>query len=313
MRSYYFLKNGQSVQRISLEGDPPGRVEELPVAIEPNCKINVSYNLSGNGLFPPSIFCHDQTTGDVFYYYFDDRGQYMKFPVGNIPPVWHLQVFRLYDQSGELGGTQIFGHYSLSDPSDPNFGHVRVWNLNTFPSFKDLGNLGGQWEFMLGDFNGDGIVDILGRRLFNTPQGQQGDLGIWFLGFGPDGLRINEIRSVGNIGLEWNLQVADMNFDGKADLFGYDQAGNLWTWYYITDASGVGRFNAGKSYGYLPDFLHLQVATLRTNHLDLFGIATNGEVHSWPLKSDGLRDNGANIGGGLGWVPLGGVPLTRVV
>lgn len=318
MRTYYFLKKGQLLKRISLEGDPPRIVEELPVdIIDLDCKINVSYNLVGGG-FGPSVLCHNQTTGDVFYYW-DDRGRYQKDVLGNVPPEWHLQVFRLYDQSGELGGTQIFGHYSRSDQSDPNFGRVRIWNVNTFPNFRELGNFGGQWEFMLGDFNGDRVVDIFGRRLFDTPQGRQGDLAIWFTGFGPQGLQINEIRGVGNIGLEWKLQVADMNSDGFADLFGYNMNGDMLVWQNVTDASGQRVFNSGVSYGtFGPDWQHLQVTYLRSDlpspSVDILGMApSNGEVHGWFTNGTGIVGNGVTVGSNAqDWIPVAGLPQTRL-
>ena len=318
MRSYYFLKNGQSIQRISLEGDPPGIAEVLQIGlIEPNCKVNVSYNLHGDGGFVPSIFCHDQTTGNVFYY-FDNRGRYEKFSLGNIPPEWQLQVFRIIDATGELGGTQIFGHNRRTDPKHEDYGKVQIWNIHDLSRPQIITRIGPEWELMLGDFDGNHFVDFMGRRMIKTDEGAKGDLRVWFMGASSLGLNIVGRRDSGNIGVEWKLQVADMNFDGRADLFGYNANSDLWAWYNINDEFGPGRFDGGKSYGtFKKQWQHLEITHLRSDvpaSADILGIATNGgEVHSWPLTNGGLRDNGVSVGSApTGWLPLGGLPLTRV-
>jgi hypothetical protein len=53
MSRYYFLKQGRSLQRITVEGDPPRKVDELNIGpIEADCKVNVSYNFPVLALLP---------------------------------------------------------------------------------------------------------------------------------------------------------------------------------------------------------------------------------------------------------------------
>ena len=325
MRTYYFLQQGQSFQRISLEGDPPVVTDILNIGpIEPNCKINISYNLAGDG-FGPCILCHEQTTGNIFYYW-DDRGTYRKTDVlGNIPVEWKLQACRFLNQwgTGEFGGTQIFGHNQRTEDTHPNYGKVQIWNnITDLTKISDLTadkfKIGPEWELMLGDVDGDRFVDIVGRNTAaDSPV--KGILLTWFLGAGGDGITIKDSRYSGQIGLEWKLQVADMNFDGFADLFGYDETDdcNLWVWYNIEDGGRRrGVFDAGKSYGkFGKDWQQLQITSLGSAHpsLDILGLATNGEVHSWPTTGAGLRDHGVSVGRALGWTALAGLPQTRFV
>ena len=317
MRTYYFLKQGQSLQRISLEGDPPGVVEVLPIGpIGSDCKVNVSFNLDGAGL-APSILCHDRLSGTVFYFW-DNGGKYERSPVlGQIPPEWQLQMFRVFD----YGGTQIFGHYRGSNPDHPDYGRVQIWNVNNFSNPFRLGNINGQFELMLGDVNGDSSIDIVGRRIFDTALGRQGDLAVWYMGLDSRGPYITEVLADrGNIGLAWKIQVADMNSDGYADIFGYNEAGDLWVWHNVADAKGKrGLFNAGHSYGKLgSDWQDLQVTSLRTAFppsVDILGLApSNGEVHGWFTNGTGIIDAGVTVGSNArNWIPVAGLPQTRFV
>ena len=322
MRTYYFLKQGESFQRVSFEGDPPVEVDRLNIGpIEPNCKVNVTHNLAGDG-FGPSILCHEQTTGDIFYYW-DDRGTYRKTDaLGNIPVEWKLQVCRFTNQwgTGELGGTQIFGHNQRTEKNHEDYGKVQIWNnITDLTKISDLTGdkfkIGPEWELMLGDVDGDRFVDIVGRNI-DALSPVRGTLLTWFLGLSGDSIAIKDSRYSGNIGLEWKLQVADMNFDGFADLFGYDETDqrNLWVWYNIEDGGRRGVFDRGKSYGHFGKaWEQLQITLLGSARpsIDILGVATNGEVHSWPTTGAGLRDNGVNVGGALGWTALAGLPQTR--
>ena len=321
MSSYYFLKQGPSLQRIALAGNDPITITQvLNVPIDPNCKVNVSLDLDDSrAALAPSVFCHEQTTGDVFYY-FDDRGTYRKQVLGNIPVTWQLQVCRMYrrDSTGEFFHSQIFGHNRNTDPKDPHYQKVRLWNVKgDFMKPIELGKVGAEWDLMLGDFNNDGTLDILGRKTTTTSQGNEGDLHVWFTEDG--GTRIRDGgHHAGNIGLAWNLQVADMNSDGNDDIFGYNANGDLWVWHNITDPDGVGtgRFSLGQSYGTLgPDWKNLQVTILRdsASAFDILGLApSNGEVHGWFTNRTAIFKSQSLETGRSGWTPVAGLPLTRV-
>jgi len=310
MTTYYFLKKGEEFQRISLEGDPPRIAEVLQIGlIEPNCKVNVSFNLVTD---KPSIFCHDQKTGSVFYYW-DDRGRYERFIIGNIGLEWQLQLFR-----DVAGFTHIFGHNR--DPNSSGYQKIQLWDVEggiTTPF--ELGKIGTEWDLLLGNANADSFVDIIGRRTTTNTEGKAGDLKVWFLGVDPEfRWEVTERPgSSGNIGLEWNLQVADMNFDGYADLFGCNANGDLWVWYNVADEHGRGRFNAGHTYGSLGrDWQHLQVTYLRgvPRSVDILGLApSNGEVHGWFTNGTGILGSGVTVGSNASdWIPLAGMPQTRL-
>jgi hypothetical protein len=315
MNTYYFLRQGESLQRISLEGEPPRVAEVLNIGpIEPNCKINVSLDLTFTR--SPSVLCHEQTTGNVFYYSFDN-GSYKKSAVlGVIPPEWQLQLYSLYDPLGEFLGHQIFGHNRSTDPTNPDYQKISVWEVKGFSRSYELGKIGAEWDLMLGDLNGNGTIDIVGRRTTTNSEGKQGDLKVWFLD-SRNGLRISSSRDSGSIGLEWKLQVADMNADGVADLFGYNANGDLWVWHNVTDDQGRGRFSGGQTYGtFGSGWQHLQVTFLRgvTRFVDILGLApASGEVHGWFTNGTGIDGQGVTVGSNAqNWIPVAGSLQTRV-
>jgi hypothetical protein len=313
MTTYYFLKRGEEIQRISLEGDPPVVAEVLQIGlIEPNCKVNVSFNLVSD---KPAIFCHQQKTGDVFFYW-DDRGRYERSLLTNISVGWKLQLVQLHRGDGI---TYIFGHNR--DPNDPDYQKIQIWNIDGPPTPIELGKIGTEWDLMLGDVNADTFVDIVGRRTTTNTEGKAGDLKVWFVTIdtGPRWVVTERPGSSGNIGLAWNLQVADIdaNSNGFADLFGSNADGDLWVWYNVADENGRGRFNSGHTYGTLGrDWKYLQVAHLRTGSraVDILGLApSNGEVHGWFTNSTGIDGQGVTVGSNASdWIPLAGFPQTRL-
>ena len=85
-----------------------------------------------------------------------------------------------------------------------------------------VGNLPTNWSIVgTGDFDGDGITDILWR---NTA----GDVLIWLMK--ADGtLRQQEVT--GNVPTRWSvMETGDFNGDGKSDIAWLDTSGNVMTW-----------------------------------------------------------------------------------
>jgi hypothetical protein len=108
-------------------------------------------------------------------------------------------------------------------------GDVAMWEMNgttiVNPSTTGLGNVPTAWSVVgTGDFNGDGMADILWR---NTTTG---DLAIWEM----NGTTIlnPSTSGVGNAALNWTVVgVGDFNGDGKADILWRNSTnGNLAIW-----------------------------------------------------------------------------------
>jgi hypothetical protein len=317
MTTYYFLRQGQDFQRISLNSSPPGVIEVRNIGpIPANCKVNVSFDFNLDNL--PSIFCHEQINGDLFIYFADATGNYVKGPTfGRIGPEWQLQVCRFAPSTGALGAN-IFGHNR--DPRHPDYQKIMVWHTTgadlTTP--VEFGKIGTEWDLMLGDFNRDGILDIFGRRTITNSEGQAGDLKVWFTEYVGGLPRITE-SPFGNIGLEWQLQVADMNGDGYADVFGYTANNDLYAWYNSDDGRGGRRLDDGHDYGkFGTEWQSLQVAYLNDDgYPDILGQATNGrigQIGGWFTDGRAITNPlPYDLGFAPSWISLAGVPQTRVV
>jgi serralysin len=72
-----------------------------------------------------------------------------------------------------------------------------------------------------GDFNGDGMSDILWRDDSN-------DLAVWLM----QGTSILQAGGIGTVGSAWSIaETGDFNGDGKSDLLWRDTSGNTAIWY----------------------------------------------------------------------------------
>ncbi len=93
----------------------------------------------------------------------------------------------------------------------------------------------------VGDFNGDGKVDILWRDT-NT-----GTLSIWFT----NGTQVTSGLAVGTLNGNWTVaQIGDYNSDGKSDILLIDTAGDVAMWLMngATVSSAVGVSNVGTTW-----------------------------------------------------------------
>lgn len=324
MTNYYFLRNGQYLQRVSLKGSPPSVTEVRNIGPIPvNCKINVTYDFNRDGI--PSVFCHDQTTGELFLYFYY-MGDYVKSsPFGIISPSYELQVCRFFRGTGEEIGADIFGHNR--DRRSPDYNKVTVWHTTGTPPLGppvelndfwgggegslDLWRIPDVFDLQLGDFNGDGILDIFGRARDHDLSITPGDIRIWPCNYLGGSLHAEGLGTYfGSIGLEWKLQVVDINGDGCADVFGCTAANDLRIWYNTGRSLDGGHYFGGLG----PDPQHLQVTYLNDDgDLDVLGqLKRTGDIQGWYSNSSTVVSN-SKVGFAPDWMPLACWPQTRVV
>jgi hypothetical protein len=93
-----------------------------------------------------------------------------------------------------------------------------------------------------GDFNGDGVTDILWQ------DSNSGTVAIWFLN---NALALQSTANLGAVGSSWSIaQTGDYNGDGKSDILWIDNTGNVAAWFMnggqISSTAGYG--NVGTSW-----------------------------------------------------------------
>lgn len=304
IQRYYVVRQAPHVKKISLGYRPLREVGSritTDVAAEYRLTAAFDFNNDGN----PDLLGHHQVSGEVRIWWGIPRGDFVVgvagSPVTTIRPDWQLQVGRF--RRGE--GVDIFGHNRGSDPREAQM--IRVWHLHygehIGTSFTSGEKIGLEWELHLGDFDGDGILDILGVQR-NT-----GELYVWFVREAPDGtLNLSDVHyRVGQIGRAWQLQVADIDGDGYADIFGYDADNLLWVWNNREGPDGRRVMDGGHRFGKLGTaWGSLQVTYLDGNGFpDLLGQSTSGALRGWYSNGTAL-DGGSEVGFESGWTPLGG-------
>ena len=243
--------------------------------------------------------------GDLRIWWGNALGGFVKAdkPSGAVGPEWQLQVARF-----RRGGTMdVFGHNRGSVPYDVQ--KIRVWHLDrggrhVGTSFEHGERIGLEWDLHLGDVDGDGIVDIVGVHR------ETRDLNVWFVKEGPGGTLVLDgpPNWIGQIEPEWQLQVADINDDGCADVFDYRADNLLGVWINRRRPDGRWKLNDGYVFGDLGnEWGSLQIAYLNGDGFpDLLGQSTDGSVRGWYSNGAGL-DGGSELGSDLGWwTPLAG-------
>lgn len=300
---YYFLREPSSgnLQKISLGGWPLAATDVLPIdGIGPEWKVNTAFDFNNNGI--PDIFGHNQTTGDICIWYGDAKGKYVKSsPLGQIRPEWQLHIARF----SRDGSVDIFGHNRGTDPNDAQ--RIRVWRTNgsKIVGVSDIGKIGHEWLLQLGDFDGDGLLDVFGVDKDNN-------LHVWFLGTKADGTLFHtRDMPFGHIDPGWLLQVADIDNDGTADLIGYTPNNPtgvfLRVWNNRIDAYGRRYLDSGHSFGHLPtEWQNLQIADLDGDGFpDVLGQSTSGAIRGWYSNGQVISTD-SGLGSGPGWIPLAG-------
>jgi hypothetical protein len=132
-----------------------------------------------------------------------------------------------------------------------------------------VGNLPGWSVVGTGDFNGDGIADILWRD-------GSGNVAIWYMnGVGP----IKGSVAVGNVPTTWSVKgTGDFNNDGMADIAWQDTSGNLAIWLMnggaVLQSTGLGNVPNSYTLAATGDYN-------RDGNSDLLWLDASGNVSVW--------------------------------
>jgi hypothetical protein len=124
-------------------------------------------------------------------------------------------------------------------------GDVVIWQVigQQIAQAVGLGNVPSNWVIAgLGDFNSDGVTDILWR------DSSSGTVAIWFL---TPILTVGSAASLGVVPTSWSIaQTGDYNGDTMSDILWLDTGGNMVVWFMngATIASAVGLGNIGTSW-----------------------------------------------------------------
>ncbi len=147
------------------------------------------------------------TAGDIAIWFMNGSQVGSMASLGTVSPSWRIV------------GTST-GNILWRD----NAGDVALWGVQggQVSSSRGLGNVTSNFVVEgVGDFNGDGAIDIL---WLDT---NSGALSIWFT----DGTQVTSAGSVGTLPSTWTIaQIGDYNGDGMSDFLLLDSAGDLAVW-----------------------------------------------------------------------------------
>lgn len=149
------------------------------------------------------------TAGDVAVWLLNGAQVISSAGLGNVPTNWSIV--------GEDSQGNVFWRDGAGD--------LAIWQLvgAQVAQSASLGNVSSNWTIAgLGDFNGDGVTDILWRDTGS------GTVAIWFL---TSSMTIQSTAVIGTVGSTWSIaQTGDYDGDGKSDILWIDNTGNVAMW-----------------------------------------------------------------------------------
>jgi len=140
-------------------------------------------------------------------------------------------------------GSDMYGDILWVDTSS----NYSIWQVagGQVTASAGFGNVPGNWQFMgFGDFNGDGVMDILWR------DNNTGTVAIWFLNSSGN---IQSTASVGAVPIAttWTIaEIGDFDGNGMSDILWIDGTGNVSVWFMngATIASTASLGNVGTTW-----------------------------------------------------------------
>jgi probable HAF family extracellular repeat protein len=194
-------------------------------------------DLNGDG--KGDLLWRDSATGSVSVWFMDGGNVLATTNLGLVPSNWTIVAD---DNRGDI---------LWQDSS----GNLAIWQINgtRIVNSAGLGNVpaGGGWSIAgIGDFNGDGFIDILWRNV-------TGVVSIWFSNVNAaqnNSPYIAYTASLGSVPTSFNIaQTGDYDGNGTSDILWRDNQGNLSIWFMaacgsvacVTSSAGVGNAGSG--------------------------------------------------------------------
>src|ERR1051325_1562511 len=219
-------------------GATPARAVNLTEHLLP-FKYQYAYGLAAadlNGNKKPEIVSADAAAKKLVYYQYQRDGSFTVSSnvVQNVSGIIERMAVGDIDNDGKPDIAIVNNQVGWPNPTDPNHGEL-YW-------YKNPGNTSGNWvqthisdyfgrayDVALGDFNGDGKLDL-------AASSYTGGKISWFENPGSTSLWKEHILGTG-LGETRTARVADFNGDGKLDILTTGRLGNKTIWYENTGAS----------------------------------------------------------------------------
>lgn len=242
-------------------------------------------DLDGNGT--ADILWRDVNTGRLHTWLLENatlmQEEQVSGPLGS-----NWTVVGIGDISGDARGDIIL--------RDTSTGAVEAWLMDgpMRLAVGSLGNSSGLVAQGLGDFDGDGLRDILWRTSAGSPR-------MWLL----DGLSIRSQGTVSginqNIPLAWTVgAIGDLDADSKADIVWRHTSGSVAGWL----MNGATRTGSATMHSYIAP--QWRVETLRDLNGDgrrdvVWRNSLNGDVHGWLMNGLTRTTSGFIRNAGPAW------------